>query len=54
MKKVSESIQAYNKRTTRQKYVKHTDYFKFRDRVWEVNHEDPMPPLGDLIPRGKP
>ncbi|KAF8525404.1 hypothetical protein JB92DRAFT_3093644 [Gautieria morchelliformis] len=34
-----------------EKYAKHADYFKFRDRVWEVNHEDAMPPLGDLLPR---
>ncbi|KAF8508213.1 hypothetical protein JB92DRAFT_2832462 [Gautieria morchelliformis] len=48
---VADALQAYNNSTTRQKYAKHVDYFKFRDRVWEVNHEDAMPPLGDLLPR---
>lgn len=42
----------YAKKTSRQKYARHEKYFGFRERVWEVNHEDAMPPLKDLIPPG--
>ncbi|KAF8574989.1 hypothetical protein K439DRAFT_1398662 [Ramaria rubella] len=49
--KVDEAIANYQRRTTRQKYADHETYLHFRDRVWEVNHDDARPPMRDLISR---
>ncbi|GJJ15574.1 hypothetical protein Clacol_009852 [Clathrus columnatus] len=48
--KVDELKEDYSKKTLRQKYARHEKYFNFKERVWEVTHEDAMPPLKDLIP----
>jgi hypothetical protein len=43
---------AYNKLTTRQKYAKNDTYRKFKESVWEVNHQDAMRTIKDMLPRG--
>lgn len=50
--KAADLKEAYLRKTTRQKYARHEKYFSFKEQVWEVNHEDAMPPLKDLLPRG--
>lgn len=49
---VLEATEAYNKLTTRQKYAKDEFYRKFKENVWEVNHEDAMGTLKDMLPQG--
>ena len=49
----ADAVDSYRRLTTRQKYVKNPDYKKFRENVWEVQHQDEaMPPLGNFILKG--
>ncbi|KAI0071700.1 hypothetical protein K474DRAFT_1693360 [Panus rudis PR-1116 ss-1] len=43
---------AYKKKTTRQKYAKHSQYAEFRQAIHDVlNPDTPMPPVTDFIPK---
>ncbi|RDX53325.1 hypothetical protein OH76DRAFT_1399223 [Lentinus brumalis] len=51
-KLVKEKLNAYNSKTSRQKYAKSDPYQKFKQAIYEVHHPDTaMPPVVDLIPR---
>ncbi|KAJ7212225.1 hypothetical protein GGX14DRAFT_361863 [Mycena pura] len=42
----------YDKKTSRQKYAKNTEYIEFKETIWEVDHPGTaMPPITDDIPR---
>ncbi|KAF8208828.1 hypothetical protein K438DRAFT_1812962, partial [Mycena galopus ATCC 62051] len=42
----------YDKKTTRQKYMKNDEYVSFREAIYEVEQPgSAMPPMTDLIPR---
>ncbi|RPD62427.1 hypothetical protein L226DRAFT_611006 [Lentinus tigrinus ALCF2SS1-7] len=51
-KLVKDKMNAYNARTSRQKYAKSDHYQQFKQAIYEVHHPDTaMPPVVDLIPR---
>ncbi|KAF7346187.1 E3 SUMO-protein ligase nse2 [Mycena sanguinolenta] len=42
----------YDKKTTRQKYLKNEEYVAFKEAIYEVEHPgSAMPPMTDFIPR---
>ncbi|KAJ6512173.1 hypothetical protein C8R47DRAFT_1034185 [Mycena vitilis] len=41
----------YDKKTTRQKYLKNEQYIAFTEAIYEVDHSGAMPPMTDFIPR---
>ncbi|KAL1713012.1 hypothetical protein EV715DRAFT_212543 [Schizophyllum commune] len=49
---VVERMNAYNSKTSRQKYAKVKEYATFREQVFQVEHPDePMPPVSEFIPK---
>ncbi|PWY97317.1 hypothetical protein BCV70DRAFT_239622 [Testicularia cyperi] len=47
---VQGQMDAYNRKTARQKYSKNEHYHNFRDMWWSATEEGAMPPVRDLIP----
>ncbi|KAH9950583.1 zinc-finger of the MIZ type in Nse subunit-domain-containing protein [Amylocystis lapponica] len=51
-KEVQCKLDAYSKKTTRQKYAKSDDYVTFKQAIFEVQNPDTaMPPVTDFIPK---
>ncbi|EIN12623.1 hypothetical protein PUNSTDRAFT_60755, partial [Punctularia strigosozonata HHB-11173 SS5] len=49
-KSIKGVLNTYRNSTTRQKYGKHEEYVKYKEAVWEVDHEEAMPPINDFLP----
>ncbi|PVF99538.1 hypothetical protein CPB86DRAFT_756692 [Serendipita vermifera] len=49
--RVEESAEAYNKKTSRQKYATSQAYREYKEEVWGIENDGAMPPLTSFIPK---